>query len=40
LGIINEFPVDNGSEVADLNEDGTINSIDYTLMRRKLLGDN
>jgi len=38
LGIINEFPYENGKIAADLNGDGKINTIDYTLLKRYILG--
>ncbi|AEV68433.1 glycosyl hydrolase [Acetivibrio clariflavus] len=38
LGMIKEFPSDNGLKAADLNGDGSINSIDYAYLKSYLLG--
>jgi hypothetical protein len=38
LEIINDFPNLNGINAADLNKDGLINSVDYTLLSRYVLG--
>lgn len=38
IGVINDFPVENGELAADLNKDGYINSLDYIILRRYLLG--
>lgn len=37
LGIITEFPTENGEIAADLNGDGKINTMDYTLLKRYIL---
>jgi len=37
LGIINEFPSENGEIAADLNGDVIIDTIDYTLLKRYIL---
>ena len=38
LGIITDFPYENGLQAADVNADGAINSTDYALMKRFILG--
>ncbi len=38
IGIIDEFPSENGLVAADLNGDGKINSVDSSLMTRYILG--
>jgi len=38
LEIINEFPNLNGINTADLNRDGIINTLDYALLNRYVLG--
>lgn len=38
LGMIKEFPAENGFVAADVNGDGNVNSIDFGLMRQYLMG--
>lgn len=40
LGIIIEFPSENGFQAADLNEDSVVNSLDYILLQEKLFNNS
>jgi len=38
LGMIKEFPAENGLKSADLDGNGSVNSIDYAYLKKYLLG--